>query len=485
MTPRSRPWFVDHSEPLPFGAEGKLIVGEEAVGEIEIRSGRIRVTSKHGLTRGSRPLDLQVAPGRWEIRRFVDRSPEEYFAEGDLGVAVLRPGTELSDLNWSKATAGGLPAEADEILGDADLAMLLGNSPYADSFPRGYHSSRRPTEEEQRAFAAHPRLARGIGRLLPSSTVDAYAGRSAIRLPWYYRPGEQPVWSGTDATGSVVAVVVDHLAGLLGADALAAVEDIWRDSFPDSRGAELLEGANLEPESADLVQLPTLPHVHEVRLWHECEMRGQLFAVASQPAWLVHPDEMNVGERKVALPIRADGWVTAYALETTGDNALILRFGGASPTRWAHLSIPDIRDVLVTSESFLEEAHDDRNLRAAFADVSARSSTRLVENISAIPTWSTIDGGTPGTWVVGLDDEGRVVALLISDDPESSVYAARSPELDAPTLEALRGASANVEDREGLAEDLTYLEEQLAASDGVVTPEIRGFMHWMHQRHVG
>ena len=112
------------------------------------------------------------------------------------------------------------------MIGDADLRLLLGEGPFAESYPI-----------MDLTFGSQPRRSDRSGwRILvckegldascqvPKSTH--MSARNAPRLPLFYRSGETPVWAGTDSDGAVMALVVDHLSGLINAEALPRVDDV-------------------------------------------------------------------------------------------------------------------------------------------------------------------------------------------------------------------------------------------------------------------
>lgn len=478
------PWFTDLSAPYEFGKGGKVTVTAQPVGQLELRTGSVRVSTRHGLSRGSRPLDVTMEPGQYEVTRFIDASSEPAFPDGDLAVLLARPGNRISDLDWELATAGGVPAAAESVIGEADLALLLGTGPFADSFPMGYVKSRPATAEQRLAFESHARPSWTVGRLLPESEVEAYVGQNAVRLPWFYRPGFAPVWVGRDHEGLAVGLMADHLSAVLKGEALPRVSQLWEDPLEGGVPASLLRDAELVPEEADLTLIPGMSHVREVRLWHECNMTGRLFVVGAQQNWLVSAEELDIRERIAALPIEGAGWTRTYAVETADETMLFVRFAASRPTKWFTITVPDVRSAVLVSQSFLTSADEDVTLRHAFGDISEAGFTTLLDNTPAIATWRTMDGATPGLWVVGLDDSERVTALLISDSAEASVYPARSPALDLPFLDALRSAQPDAEDLEQFNEDMNMLEEDLAAAGGEVTPELRGHLHWLHQRYL-
>ena len=206
---------------------------------------------------------------------------------------------------------------------------------------------------------------------------------------------------------------------------------LWHDPLEGGNTAELQADDDLVPEAADISMIPSMAHVRDVRLWHECQMTGQIYVVRGQPTWMIDPEQMNVREKMFALPIRADGWVKAYVVEATDETMLFVRFGVTRPTQWRRLAVPDVRNALLVSQSFLDSSETDVMLRRGFADVSENFYTSLMKNIPVIATWPTDDGGTPGVWVLGVDEDERVTALLISDNPEVSVFPARSPALDS------------------------------------------------------
>lgn len=418
----------------------------------------------------------------WEVTRYVDASPVEQFTDGELAVALRFGSVDLAQLEWSRATRDGIPAHADRVIGDADLSLLLGDSPFAAGYPMVFGQSRPATPEEEEAHRRHEGVQQGLGRLLPTSSVDALVLRPSVQFPWWLKNASSPVWVGRSSDGDVLALVVDFLTGLVEADEAQLVESPWDQDMAGAVGGHMSTDAATSPDSSNLTRLPTLPHIEEVRMWHQCHMQGQLFIVDTQPDWAVKIDDVRLDKGRVNLGISVDGPAQFYALRSQEEMMTLLRLADEPPSHWMRLSVSDGRGTILTSEALVGSGEP--LVRAAFAEVSDRNATALIEQFPAVALWPTIDGGRPTVWMVGMTEDGRVAALLVADDPEKSVYACRPPEEDLPALLAIRGVRVPDADREEFDDAIGLLESMMQGRVTAPDPETRGLLHWMFNRYV-
>jgi hypothetical protein len=342
--------------------------------------------------------------------------------------------------------------------------------------------SRPPTPEEEEAHRRHDRPERGLGRLLPTSDLNALVLRPAVDFPWWLKDTGSPIWLGRTTAGDVAAVVVDHLTGFVEADEAPVVESVWNDDLPGAAGGQMELDVALPRDSANLNLLPDLPHVEEVRLWHECDLRGRLLAVDAQPGWLAHHQDAEVGRNMVHLGISVNGTGRFYALKTRDELMTILRVANEPPASWARLPVQDGRHTVLISDTLVDRT--DMLTKNAFGEISQVNATGLIDGFPAFALWPTTDGGRPTVWMVGFTEAGKVAALLIADDLEGSVFACRPPEEDGPALQALRKARVSEADQEEFADAMDELERAMHGREFAPDPETRGFLHWLFGRYV-
>lgn len=446
-----------------------------------VRSGSLVVSDHHGLSRGSRPLDAEIPVGRWLVTRFFE-GDGGLLGEGDLGVLLVHeesvavPGA----CTWSRAVVQGYPAVAGEVIGDGDISLLLGTGPFASDYPTLFAAGEATADqvEEVRRVRQDPNNPRF---LLPGASLEAFITTSAVRLPWFMPGGGSAVWLGRDAAGGVACVFVDWLADALGAQDLPRPEDVWRTLIPGAPGAELLvEVRSLEIEPANMQALFESVPYPGVRKIGEVEMRGSLRLTPGRRARLENPVEtLDLIEPGVALPLNAEGTVAVFTRSTfLGDFITLLRFGNDIPTKWAYLEAPDSLSPVLVTDEVIERGRSEESVRRAFAEVSQSGRTQVIDRFPAVSWWPTGDRYAPSNWVVGLDPEGRVQALMVFDNRETASYTVRDGGLDAQLLTRLR--SAQVEDPD-FVEYMEDFEERLHEA-GSVTAELRGELHWMVDR---
>lgn len=477
----SVPWLIRLRSGLPVTVGSKnhrVEIHEEPAGELDVLSGTLRIGSRHGLGRGSRPLDASVPVGTWQVTRLIERNESNLFDEGDLGVLFTSPGPGVDDLVWEEATSGGFPQRADEVVVDGAIDLALGPTEGARNFPMVYAMSTQEADE-YRTFdrSANP------GRLTPWAEVRAYKSAPAVTGHDVVRWADSRVWLGRNQRGEVEAVFVDWLAMALGASVMPIIPNPWNDPIEGAQGAEISSDADLTEEPADVNALFVQGDVRPVMLVGESNLSGRLFLAPERPAWHENPHEVVLTEGAQALPLQNSGRVRVYAYRDVDAYGYVtlLRFGNVEPVRWAVLQAPPVRRPVLVSEELLERAPSDEKLRRAYADVSERGYTNTVDDPHAVNWWPTTDGGAPSYWLLGIDQSGRAQAMVVVDAADTSIYTVRDPGLDGNLLRDLRAANVAEED---FAEDMQMLEEGLTEAGGRMTPAVRGHMHWMTERYL-
>ncbi|QWC84560.1 hypothetical protein KLP28_13435 [Nocardioidaceae bacterium] len=476
----STPWFASGPPEVALPDGTTLTVSQVDGGTVAILSGRVRVATRHGWTRGSRPLDHEVEPGVWLVRRFAQKMADDQGGPVDLAIALLLPGTQLESLTWSPAGAGGFPVRAGDFLGEADLDLTVGRGPNRLEYPLGGVLS--PVDDEV-VDDERPLLVcdRGpVGRLVPDATVEVFQGAPFSRPMPGHDLGSTRVWIGTDARGEVAAIVSDILIAYLVAKPTVWSPDVWGFQLPhSSRSARLLtdSAGSLRQEFADVTLALSLQHADGCWISQVGRLEGRLLTARAMPWFLKHPEDDAPLEDLVELPIEAYGPAVVFGLPGTYDFGVLVRFSNESPTAWAYLPRPDTFTPSIVTDAFASRYSEDEHARAAFADACMRVPAPEPGSV-ALPVRD--DDLGPHSWLIGLDAAGDVAALFICHNPDEVVFSARPPELDEPTLRRIRtGALRNPDEAEEFELQVRDLSLEIADDGGKVMPEVRGRMHFI------
>lgn len=502
-------WFVgvlEGGEVAVPELREPLILEAVPRGDIEIRSGTLRVADSHRFAHSSGPLDASFRTGLWNVTSLVA------VQEGGSGLGtvaeIVRFGEVGSaDVTWELATANGETprfAWSNVIIGDGDLSLALDDGPAGRSYPRMpvYVADGEPLgdseAEELRAWRRD--RDRGIGRLLPGSSVDTYQAHGGPIFPTDLadRLAFPRLWLGVDSDQNVAVVVVDHLAAFWGADnrRMRRVEDAWSERMGLPGGVLTVDETILRPERADIASLfRRATGVGRAFELGRVRLAGQL-SVASASRSFLRPDAPFTDD-VTDLPVRVpDREYPTYLVEVPQfeTHLVAIRFADGYPSRWLRLDESRIGvgrtgRFLISGQELVRATEDDAT-RQALHSACEWLNVDIVETTEhGGALVDTVSGGLePDAWYVGLSEDGILAALVVAffQDP---VYAVRPPAEDRPILEGLRElrlspSGLSETDREEFLEDWEVLEEDLGPDGSDISPQTRAQLQLMAERYI-
>ena len=438
MSASGQPWYVSvlngGTVQPPYDHIPTLRLAAVDHGDIDIRSGHLRVASPHWF-KNNAPLDAPTPAGQWSVTSLVDESGNACL------LRVRRP--HARSVQWCRATAEGKPANlrsASVLIGDADLALTLGEGAAAKYFPYMRMALLADNSLEAWEWPSGD----GSRLLFPTSSVRSFYSGRAPAIPYYDRRRQRcaspDAWIGVDEDGHTAELVVDILATCSGAP-YVEIDDAWSREVEAVGGRIRSETSPLQlvEESADLSQAFTLSFADEFAAsliyLGNVMLHGQI--VAFDPGTRQQPVQLPV-----AVPA---GSYPSYAYLTDYAELLLLRFSSERPVRWleavhqdgpAFISIDSGSYVLTGHDVWVEaETNEDvanELVELCRLDLDAVALASVPGHGAAVNCY--LGGDFPAWCYLGVASSGTVsaVAVALATDP---VYGSRPASMDREAID--------------------------------------------------